>query len=61
MKFFYGRLREEPDPSLALREAVLALRETNPHPYYWAPFVWMGKVAVYRSDNHKLNNFTRAT
>jgi len=44
MKFFYGRLREEPD-TLALREAVLALRETNPHPYYWAPFVWMGKIA----------------
>jgi CHAT domain-containing protein len=45
MRFFYGRLRDEPDQSLALREAVLALRETNPHPYYWAPFVWIGKVA----------------
>src|SRR5262245_41337061 len=46
MKFFYGRLREEPDQSLALRDAVLAIRETHPHPYYWAPFVWMGKVAA---------------
>jgi CHAT domain-containing protein len=46
MKTFYGRLRDEPDQSLALRDAVLALRETHPHPYYWAPFVWMGKVAA---------------
>jgi CHAT domain-containing protein len=46
MKSFYGRLRENRDQSLALQNAILELREKNPHPYYWAPFVLMGKVAT---------------
>jgi CHAT domain-containing protein/tetratricopeptide (TPR) repeat protein len=28
----------------ALRQAALELREAYPHPYYWAPFVLLGKV-----------------
>jgi CHAT domain-containing protein len=44
MKSFYGRLRETGDPKHSLRAATLSLRESHPHPYYWAPFVWMGKV-----------------
>jgi CHAT domain-containing protein len=30
-------------PGAALREAQLALMETHPHPYYWAPFVLVGE------------------
>jgi CHAT domain-containing protein len=45
MKSFYGRLRETRDPKHSLRDATLALRESHPHPYFWAPFVWLGKVS----------------
>jgi CHAT domain-containing protein len=27
-----------------LKGAMLELRERHPHPYYWAPFLLMGKV-----------------
>jgi CHAT domain-containing protein len=46
MKAFYSRLREIGDPARSLRHAMLSLRETHPHPYYWAPFVWTGKIAA---------------
>ncbi len=42
MKAFYSRLFNRPDRALALREAMLELRERNPHPYYWAPFILVG-------------------
>jgi CHAT domain-containing protein len=29
-------------PAAALSESMLALRETHPHPYHWAPFVCIG-------------------
>jgi CHAT domain-containing protein len=44
MKSFYRRFRDSGDKALALREAMLELREHYPHPYYWAPFLLMGKV-----------------
>ncbi|MBI2816269.1 MAG: CHAT domain-containing protein [Acidobacteria bacterium] len=43
MKMFYRELRRTPDKSLALRNAVNELRQTRPHPYYWAPYVLIGK------------------
>lgn len=36
----YGRLKNKAG---ALREAVLKLRERQPHPYYWAAFALVGK------------------
>jgi CHAT domain-containing protein/tetratricopeptide (TPR) repeat protein len=42
MACFYRRLQAHGDKGLALREAMLALREDHPHPYYWAPFVLVG-------------------
>jgi CHAT domain-containing protein len=39
---FYRRLRETPDRAAALRDAMLATREQDPHPYHWAPFVLIG-------------------
>jgi CHAT domain-containing protein len=48
MAAFYGHLAgctdANNDKSAALRRAALDLREVYPHPYYWAPFVLLGKV-----------------
>lgn len=43
MVCFYSRLQKHNDKALALREAMLELRKTHPHPYYWAPFALIGK------------------
>ena len=42
MSALYRRL-ESTDRAEATRQAMLELRETHPHPYYWAPFVLVGK------------------
>ncbi|HKF24050.1 MAG TPA: CHAT domain-containing tetratricopeptide repeat protein [Candidatus Angelobacter sp.] len=42
MKAFYSRLFNRSDRALALREAMVELKERNPHPYYWAPFILVG-------------------
>lgn len=43
MASFYREIRDHRDKGQALRKAMLELRETHPHPYYWAPFVLVGK------------------
>lgn len=40
---WYGRLRRGEGRTAALRAAQLELKERHPHPYYWAPFVLIGK------------------
>jgi CHAT domain-containing protein len=45
MATFYRRFQVGEDKATALREAMLALRKTYPHPHQWAPFVLMGKYA----------------
>lgn len=40
---FYRELRLGNDPAAALRLAQVALRESRPHPYYWAPFALLGR------------------
>jgi len=44
MKSFYRRFREHGHTALALQGAMLELREQCPHPYYWAPFILVGKA-----------------
>ena len=44
MKEFYSRIYDGADRSAALREAMLEIRKKYPHPYYWAPFVLVGKT-----------------
>jgi CHAT domain-containing protein len=44
MEQFYRGFMPSGDPAGSLRAAMLHLREQNPHPYYWAPFVHVGKV-----------------
>ena len=43
MEEYYGRLRDGAGPAEALRGAQLASKEAYPHPYYWAPFVLVGR------------------
>src|SRR5205823_12040765 len=45
MTHFYGRLQAGEDKATAVRDAMLALRKSYPHPYQWAPFILMGKYA----------------
>jgi CHAT domain-containing protein len=40
---FYTQLREGRTKAQALQNACLHLRESRPHPYYWAPFLLIGK------------------
>jgi CHAT domain-containing protein/tetratricopeptide (TPR) repeat protein len=43
MRAFYQRLPQAANKAIALGEAMRALRQTHPHPFYWAPFVLVGK------------------
>jgi CHAT domain-containing protein len=46
MKSFYSNFFSYSDRASAMRQAMLELREDNPHPYYWAPFVLVGNVVA---------------
>lgn len=48
MTAFYELLQQGCPPRQALRAAALRLREEYEHPYYWAPFVFIG---------HRLSGF----
>jgi CHAT domain-containing protein len=43
MTSFYARLLQSANKAEALAEAAKEVRERYPHPYYWAPFVLVGK------------------
>ena len=43
METWYGLMDDGTGRAAALRSAQLAVKERNPHPYYWAPFVLIGK------------------
>jgi CHAT domain-containing protein len=43
MTYFYKNLGDGADAALALQKAMRELRERHPHPFYWAPFVLVGK------------------
>lgn len=43
MTDFYSRLRAGEIPAAALRHAQLQLMEEQPHPFFWSPFVLMGR------------------
>jgi CHAT domain-containing protein len=43
MRRFYEGLRDGLSKRQALREAMLEVKAAFPHPYYWAPFILLGK------------------
>jgi CHAT domain-containing protein len=43
MKRFYGRLKDDSNKARALQYAAREIRDTCPHPFYWAPFFLVGK------------------
>lgn len=43
MVHFYSQLRSGSSPSAALRHAQCALIQDHPHPFFWSPFVLMGR------------------
>lgn len=43
MADWYARLRQGQDPAAALRAAQRQLQQSHPHPFYWAPFVLIGR------------------
>jgi CHAT domain-containing protein len=44
MDAFYRRYCDGTSNAAALRSAMVELRETRPHPYYWAAFALTGKI-----------------
>jgi CHAT domain-containing protein len=44
MQEFYGSYIQSGDAAVSLRGAMRILRRENPHPYFWAPFVLVGKI-----------------
>jgi CHAT domain-containing protein len=45
MQDFYKNYIQTKDMARSLQTAMRGLRAENPHPYFWAPFVLVGKVA----------------
>jgi CHAT domain-containing protein len=43
MASFYKQLREGDGPAAALRHAQRELLERHPHPFFWSPFVLLGR------------------
>jgi CHAT domain-containing protein len=51
MQSFYKGFIESGDMAASLQSAMKQLRQQNPHPYFWAPFVLVGQLTV----NKRLN------
>ncbi|QRO00167.1 tetratricopeptide repeat protein [Archangium violaceum] len=49
MEGYYRNLLAGQGRSFALREAMLALRRSHPHPSFWAPFIVLGRDAPLRA------------
>jgi CHAT domain-containing protein/tetratricopeptide (TPR) repeat protein len=51
MSAFYRHVRHQDNRSWAVREAMREVRDQYPHPFYWSPFVLVGK---YRNGEYGL-------
>jgi len=43
MVAFYSKMQHGLSKPFAIQSAMVELREHSPHPYYWAPFLLIGK------------------
>lgn len=50
MQEFYRSYVQTGDAAVSLRGAMRILRRENPHPYFWAPFVLVGKITAKTID-----------
>jgi CHAT domain-containing protein/exonuclease VII small subunit len=50
MQEFYRSYIQNGDAAVSLRGAMQILRRENPHPYFWAPFVLVGKITTKPID-----------
>jgi len=50
MQEFYRSYIQNGDAAVSLRGAMRILRRENPHPYFWAPFVLVGKITTKTID-----------
>jgi CHAT domain-containing protein len=48
METYYRHLLMGQGRTTALRQAMLALRQKRPHPYFWAPFIALGRDAPFQ-------------
>ncbi|MFL5350440.1 MAG: CHAT domain-containing protein [Hyalangium sp.] len=48
MEIYYHHLLAGQGRATALREAMRELRQTQPHPHSWAPFIVMGRDTPLR-------------
>jgi CHAT domain-containing protein len=51
MQIFYKGYMESGDMASSLQSAMKHLRQQNPHPYFWAPFVLVGQLQVNKTLN----------
>jgi len=51
MQEFYRNYIQNGDMTRSLQVAMRELRRENPHPYFWAPFTLVGKIAERRNIN----------
>jgi tetratricopeptide (TPR) repeat protein len=56
MSVFYKQLQQHSNKADAVRSAMLHLKETYPHPYFWAPFVLVGKYGAEYGSEKKLGS-----
>lgn len=49
MQLFYSYRAEHGNAALALQNAMQELRKALPHPYYWAPFIFIG-MHIHRKE-----------
>jgi CHAT domain-containing protein len=51
MQAFYKAYIESGDMASSLQSAMKQIRQQNPHPYFWAPFVLVGQIARHKRVN----------
>jgi CHAT domain-containing protein len=56
MRMFYRRLMSGSPVCEAMRKSMLELRELCPHPYYWAPFAYVGGIPNFPIFSSVSNN-----
>lgn len=44
MSVFYEQLQAGSSPAAALRRAQIQIMQTNPHPFFWSPFILVGSL-----------------